>query len=207
MPSAKSDRTIARIMNAATQHFARHGYEGARMDSIAKEAGVNKATIYYHLGGKNKLYTTVLHAVLSDYAKLMAGQVRATPSPEAKIRVIFNALRKLVYNYPHISAIIMHEVASGGRNFPDILTEDFTQIIGLTADTLQMSHETGQTAAAHPMVVYLMAIAPLAYYEKIINGLQAPLTEGSRTRNVPVLSFDEFAQQLEALLLKALQNA
>ncbi len=206
MPSAKSDNTIARIMNAATQHFARHGYDGARMDLIAKEAGVNKATIYYHLGGKNKLYTTVLHAVLSDYAKVMAGQVQAEPSHEEKIKVIFRALRKLVYDYPHISAIIMHEVASGGRNFPEILTEDFTQIIGLTADTLRESHETGRTAAVHPMVIYLMAIAPLAYYEKMISGLKEPLITGSRTRNVPVLSFDDFAQQLESLLLKALKS-
>lgn len=206
MPTTKSDKTIARIMDAATQHFARHGYEGARMDLIAKEAGVNKATIYYHLGGKKELYTTVLHAVLSDYAELMAGQVQAAPSHEEKIKVIFHALRKLVYDYPHISAILMHEVASGGRNFPDVLTEDFTQIIGLTADTLHKSHQTGQTARAHPMVVYLMAVAPLAYYEKMISGLKEPLITGSRARNVSVLSFDEFAQQLEALLLKALKG-
>lgn len=207
MPSTKSDKTIARIMDAATQHFALHGYDGARMDSIANEAGVNKATIYYHLGGKTKLYTTVLHAVLSDYARLMAAQVQAAPSHEEKIKVIFRALRRLVFDYPHISAIIMHEVASGGRNFPDALTEDFTQIIGLTADTLRDSHETGQTAAAHPMVVYLMAIAPLTYYEKMISGLKTPLTTGSQARNVSVLSFDEFALQLEALLLKALKTA
>lgn len=206
MPTTKSDKTIARIMGAATQHFARHGYEGARMDLIAKEAGVNKATIYYHLGGKHKLYTTVLHAVLSEYAKLMAGQVQAAPSHEEKIKVIFRALRKLAYDHPHITAIIMHEVASGGRNFPKVLTEDFTQIIGLTADTLRESQETGQTTAVHPMVIYLMAIAPLTYYEKMISGLKGPLITGSRTRNVPVLSFDEFAQQLEAMLLKALKN-
>ena len=100
----------------------------------------------------------------------------------------------------------MHEVASGGRNFPEILTEDFTQIIGLTADTLRKGQENGQTVAAHPMVIHLMAIAPLAYYEKMISGLKEPLIRGSRTRNVPVLSFDDFAQQLEALLLKALKS-
>ena len=207
MPTTKSEETIARIMDAATQHFARHGYEGARMDLIANEAGVNKATIYYHLGGKKKLYTAVLHAVFSDYAKLMAGQVDATPSPEEKLKVILRALRKLVYDYPHINAIMMYEVASGGRNFPDILTDDFTQIIGLTADTLQMGHASGHTAEIHPMLLYLMAIGPLAYYEKIVHGLKKPLTTGSKARNVPVLSFDEFAQQLETVLLKALKSA
>lgn len=204
MTSAKSDKTIARIMDAATQNFARHGYEGARMDEIAREAGVNKATIYYHLGGKKKLYTAVLHAVYSEYAALMTGQVEAAPSPGEKLKVIIRALRKLVHDYPHINAIMMHEVASGGRNFPDILTDDFARIIGLTADTLQLGRKTGETAAIHPMVLYLMAIGPLAYYEKIYNsaGLKGPLINGSDARNVPVLTFHEFARQLEALLLK-----
>jgi TetR/AcrR family transcriptional regulator len=206
MTSAKSHKTIGRIMDAATQHFARHGYDGARMDLIAEEAGVNKATIYYHLGGKKQLYTAVLHAVYSDYAKLMAGQVDAAPEPEEKLKVIFRALRKLVYDYPHINAIMMYELASGGRNFPDILTEDFTQIIGLTADTLKMSHESGHTTAIHPMVLYLMAIGPLSYYEKISSGLKGPLMTGSQARDIPVLSFHEFARQLETILLNTLKT-
>lgn len=51
-----------------------------------------------------------------------------------------------------------------------------------------------------------MTIAPMAYYEKIINGLQKPLESGSKTRNIPVISFEEFAKQLETIILKALKE-
>jgi TetR/AcrR family transcriptional regulator len=44
----KRDESIHRILDAAMEVFAEVGYEGARVDEIAKRAGVNKAMIYYH---------------------------------------------------------------------------------------------------------------------------------------------------------------
>jgi AcrR family transcriptional regulator len=41
----------------AARHFADYGYEGARMDKIAKEAQVNKASIYYNIGKKDAFNT------------------------------------------------------------------------------------------------------------------------------------------------------
>ena len=38
-------QTIDRILQAATKEFAEAGFAGARVDEIAKSAGVNKATL------------------------------------------------------------------------------------------------------------------------------------------------------------------
>lgn len=202
----KSNKTIAIILDAATRIFAQYGFDGARMDTIAQAAGINKATIYYHLGGKKALYTAVLHTVFSEHATLIAEQVSVCTSARERLRVIFGALHRLIYETPHINAIVMYEMASGGRNFPDIVAEDFTKIIGLTADALKEGHRKGELAAAHPMVIYLMAIAPMAYYEKIFSGLHKPLVSGSKNYNVPVISSEKFAKQLETFILKALNE-
>ncbi|MCL0088711.1 TetR/AcrR family transcriptional regulator [Dehalococcoidia bacterium] len=37
-----------RILDAALEIFASKGFEGARIDEIAKTAGVNKALLYYY---------------------------------------------------------------------------------------------------------------------------------------------------------------
>jgi AcrR family transcriptional regulator len=206
MESSKAQRTIKRILTAATLNFARYGFDGARMDAIAKEAGVNKATIYYHIGGKKALYAAVLHEAFSERASQMASHVAAAFTAEDKLKVIFKLLRHHILNKPHISAIMMYEIASGCRNFPDILTQDFTRIICLVADTLQEGAQSGRFAAVHPVLIYLMAITPLAFYEKISTGLQEPLASGSKSRNVPVISFEEFGKQLEALILKSLKE-
>ncbi|WP_139489221.1 TetR/AcrR family transcriptional regulator [Brevibacillus dissolubilis] len=52
-----------KILQTALQEFAEKGYDGARIDHIAKIAGVNKALIYYHFKGKEELYTAVINGL------------------------------------------------------------------------------------------------------------------------------------------------
>ncbi|HVJ08522.1 MAG TPA: TetR/AcrR family transcriptional regulator [Acidisarcina sp.] len=49
-----------RILRAATKLFAKSGFDGARVDEIAKAAKINKQLIYHHFGNKDKLFTAVL---------------------------------------------------------------------------------------------------------------------------------------------------
>jgi len=54
------ERTRARILDAATREFARHGLGGARVDRIAAGAGANKRMLYYYFGDKDALFQAVL---------------------------------------------------------------------------------------------------------------------------------------------------
>jgi TetR/AcrR family transcriptional regulator len=45
-----------KILESALVAFAEKGFEGARVDRIAIDAGVNKALIYYHFNSKKDLY-------------------------------------------------------------------------------------------------------------------------------------------------------
>lgn len=47
--------TKERILEAASVEFAERGFDGARVDEIAKRAGVNKALIYYYYKSKEEL--------------------------------------------------------------------------------------------------------------------------------------------------------
>ncbi len=53
----KPGKSLENILDAASEAFAESGYAGARVDDIAKRAGINKATIYYNVGNKKELYT------------------------------------------------------------------------------------------------------------------------------------------------------
>jgi len=54
------DRTRAEILDVATEHFAEHGYSGARVDEIAEQTRTTKRMLYYYFGSKEGLYTEVL---------------------------------------------------------------------------------------------------------------------------------------------------
>ena len=54
------ERTRAEILDVATEHFAEHGYSGARVDEIAERTRTTKRMLYYYFGSKEGLYTEVL---------------------------------------------------------------------------------------------------------------------------------------------------
>ena len=61
----KPEETRQEILDAAIQEFAQEGVAGARTDSIAAAAGVNKALLYYYFGDKDALYAAALETVFS----------------------------------------------------------------------------------------------------------------------------------------------
>lgn len=54
------ERSRERILEAAFEEFAAHGYAGARVEAIATRSGLNKQLISHHFGGKAGLYRSVM---------------------------------------------------------------------------------------------------------------------------------------------------
>lgn len=52
MKDNNSKNSKEKILKAAEDIFAQQGFDGARVDEIAKKAGVNKALIYYYFDSK-----------------------------------------------------------------------------------------------------------------------------------------------------------
>ena len=57
---AAYDATRNKLLEAAGQVFAEHGYHSATVREICMRAGANVAAVNYHFGDKLELYTEVL---------------------------------------------------------------------------------------------------------------------------------------------------
>lgn len=57
-----TEQTRRKLLTAATEQFAAAGLAGARVDAIARAAGVNKERIYQYFGDKAGLFSAVLEA-------------------------------------------------------------------------------------------------------------------------------------------------
>src|SRR3982751_1644928 len=64
--SRDADRSQLAILASARDEFAQRGLAGARMDSIATRAGLNKRLIYYYFGSKDDLFLAVLERTYAD---------------------------------------------------------------------------------------------------------------------------------------------
>ena len=57
------------IVDAATRVFSRDGYVEARVEDIARAAGVAPTAIYYHFGGKEELFSQALRAAMAGFSE------------------------------------------------------------------------------------------------------------------------------------------
>jgi len=58
--SRDPERARRRILDAALTEFAARGFAGARVDRIARGAGLNKRMLYHYFGDKRGLHAAVL---------------------------------------------------------------------------------------------------------------------------------------------------
>jgi TetR/AcrR family transcriptional regulator len=160
----KKDETRQRILKAGAQAFAEKGFAGARVDEIAQQAGVNKASIYYHIGDKEALYAEVIHAVFGDLADRMAEGIENAGNPRDKLCAYIDTFAEGLDRHAYLPAIMMREMASGGGSFPLLAAEDMRKIMVMLAAILEEGIQSGIFVQTIPFAVHSMLVGGLVFY-------------------------------------------
>ncbi len=74
-PFTSLPETAQRILAAASKLLAKRGYEAVTLENVAREAGVNKATIRYNFGNKAGLMTAIVDGLIHDECLRMAADL------------------------------------------------------------------------------------------------------------------------------------
>src|SRR5215831_21035542 len=92
----RSEAKRARIVEAATQHFAERGYHDARVGDIAAALGIAKGSVFQHFGSKDGLFFEV-------YKKAVRSFPRYLDAPaEVRERGFFDVLRYWLVSTEHL---------------------------------------------------------------------------------------------------------
>jgi len=84
--------TKERILGAAEELFARHGFEGASLRQLTAAAGVNLAAVNYHFGSKDRLIEEVFRRRLDQLnGRRMAALQKVAGEPETTIEEVLAA--------------------------------------------------------------------------------------------------------------------
>lgn len=82
----------AEILDAATRVFGTQGFDGTRVDDIASEAGITKATVYAYFNSKDEIYEAAVEQALAEIRALTEEQVAKAKDFPGKLRA-FIAVR------------------------------------------------------------------------------------------------------------------
>jgi AcrR family transcriptional regulator len=69
---AKTDEKRKELLEKALQCFTRYGYAKTTLDDVAKEAGMNKATLYHYFKNKEALFLQVMVAMAGNAMQELA---------------------------------------------------------------------------------------------------------------------------------------
>ena len=201
----KRSDTIQRILDAATAVFSELGFTGARVDEIADRAGVNKATIYYHIGDKQALYAEVLHRTLGGGAEALLSRLELEASPKDKLKRYIRQIIGTVERNPQVPPIVMREVASGGENFPEVVVEDITKIVGALSGILKDGARVGEFIETNPFIIHMMVLGCVLFY-KNMQAIKAKHADFPDSLNKLDQGMEtDYAGEIEKLILKAVK--
>ena len=124
------------ILDAASTVFAEHGFAGARVDEIARRAGVNKAMLYYHVGNKQALYTAVLSRNFERMEKVLGPVVDLGGGPSEKVEALIREIARVLRELPDHPRIVLRELASAGSNLQPEVIERMIGLLGTVRDLL-----------------------------------------------------------------------
>lgn len=110
------EATRARILEAAKREFAKLGFGGARVDSIAIRAKANKRMIYHYFSSKEELFTAVLEEAYLGIREAERKLALDALEPEAAL----DALVRFTWNYylanPEFLTLVNSENLHKGRH-------------------------------------------------------------------------------------------
>lgn len=159
-----TQETIDTILHTATRHFAERGLAGARIDEIARDAGVNKATIYYHLGGKEELYAAVFRENMRNSTERLLSNVASEESAEDKFKAYVHTMVENLRENKAAAPLMMREIASGAGNIPQESLQYITKMLTTMIQTLEQGRQDGSFRDTNPGLTHLMIIGSIMFY-------------------------------------------
>ena len=164
----RADRTRKTILRAAIREFSAHGLAGARTDTIAASAGVNKALLYYYFKSKSGLYAAALEEVSG--AVVERAMAVLDPGRSAGDRLLRTALNHFdrILTQRDFQSLLQQEMVRLRRGQSDALPLLANQVFKPLMEKLQqVVHEgiaTGELCPVDWLQVVYSALGANAFY-------------------------------------------
>jgi TetR/AcrR family transcriptional regulator len=162
--SRDAEATRRALFAAATRLFAERGYDGAKVEAIAAAAGVNKAMINYHFGGKRKLHAAILLDALSSFDRRLVAVRRSSLPPGERLREFIAAFGEAATEQPFFPAMLLREALAGGHRLDRPIRSRLFGLFGLVREIVTQGVEEGAFRPVDPFCLHLGLIGSLVFF-------------------------------------------
>jgi TetR/AcrR family transcriptional regulator len=132
------------IMESAQKLFASKDYDEVSMNSIAKEVGVNKATLYYYFKNKEALYFAIVLQGVQILVKMAKDEVKNGKTGYEKILLYGNAMNKFSIEYPGCLRLLYAPQSSKFDIDNITSSEEYKEVMGLLKELMVIMRDSIQ---------------------------------------------------------------
>ncbi len=163
----RQSRQRGRLFAAAAAVFARVGYAEATAESIAREAGMSKATFYEHFGNKEDCIVALFDTateILLDAMRDAAARDHAA-DPQARVRTTLGAFLTAIIAFPdHARTLLVEIIGAGPRAAErrDSVLQGFADLIDRENAAASERHGTPRLRSPDDAYAIVGAIVELA---------------------------------------------
>jgi len=159
-----AERTKQTLMDVSRRIFSRLGYEGARTELLAEEAGVTKAMINYYFGGKKRLYRELILQDMQRLQKKLAEYVPSNFPPDQKLKRLIDVLSNGYRENPELVRILIREQMSGSKNLEPRVWRSLFQFYATVRNVLQEGKDRGVFRLVDAHATHLSLVGGLIFY-------------------------------------------
>lgn len=152
------------ICAAALEVFAEKGFAAARLDEIARRAGVSKGTLYLYFKDKEELFRAVVRDTVVPNIDAVKDAVSSADLPFALVVRMFLARFAEVATRMPVGAVAKMVIGES-RNFPELARVWHDQVasraIAMLSGLIAKAQDKGEVRAGDPRLHAFSLVGPM----------------------------------------------
>jgi TetR/AcrR family transcriptional regulator len=167
-PNRRADQTRKAILRAAIREFSTNGLAGARTDTIAESAKVNKALLYYYFKSKHGLYAAAIEEVSSAVAERALAAL--DPKHSAGERLLRTALAHFdrILTQRDFQSLMQQEMVRMRRGesevLPSMVENVFRPVLGKLKEAVHDGIKSGELCPVDWLQVVYSALGANVFF-------------------------------------------
>jgi len=148
-PSRIQLRNRLRILDAALNVFSQHGFRGATLDQIAKEAGLSKPNILYYFAAKEEIHVTLLNQLMETWLDPLI-EMDSNGDPLTEILNYVQRKLDMARELPRESRLFANEILQGAPRMAPHLKSELLPLVDDKCAVIQNWMDQGKLAPTDP---------------------------------------------------------
>jgi AcrR family transcriptional regulator len=152
------------ILRAATRAFAQKGFASVGIREIAREAGLNSATLYHYFENKEGIYAAVLERTFDQLVAILHEISLKELEPEPLLRFAIDRYMDFIKDNRDVVKILVHEFNLETEIVSDVATKFYNKFFKIAEEMLAARKPGTGTRQIEPKHLLISGIGLCVIY-------------------------------------------